>query len=203
MYSDIFGQRFFLGIGGYKRLKTSELYGHLLGLEWPWFVDRVDIDELSGRVDIFVCSIPGKRLRCPLCNRLGTVYDHLKERMWRELDSVGYLTFIHCSPPRILCIKHGVKQALLPWGDRYMRYTRNFIGNFKKITKSSNIRAASILLGISWDEASMILDKIIVAASSGASKDGRNLKNGDSAEAKLIRLIVSELQNNLSGTMSA
>lgn len=84
-----------------------------------------------------------------------------------------------------------------------MRYTQNFIGNFEKITKSSNVRAASNLPGISWDEASMILEKIIAVANSGVGKDSRDIKNGCSAEAKLRRLIVSELQNNLSGTMSA
>ena len=105
---------FFSGIVSYKGLKASELYGHLLGLNGPGPSAGVDIDEFSGRVDIFVCSIPGKRLRCSACKRPRTVYDHMKERMWREVDSVGYTTFIHCSRPWVLCIKHGVRQALLP-----------------------------------------------------------------------------------------
>ena len=44
----------------------------------------------------------------PVCRKECTVYDHLKERVRRDLDSVDFMTFIHASPPRIYCPEHGV-----------------------------------------------------------------------------------------------
>ena len=60
----------------------------------------------------------GSKLPCPVCRVDRMVYDHLREIVWRYLDSVDFMTFIHASPPRISCPDHGIIEAVMPWAER-------------------------------------------------------------------------------------
>jgi len=46
------------------------------------------------------------------------VYDHLRERRWRDLDGIEFMTFMHANPPRISCPEHGTIEAVLPWTEK-------------------------------------------------------------------------------------
>jgi len=51
------------------------------------------------------------------------VYDHLKKRVWGDLDSIEFMAFIHANPPRISCNEHGIMEAVMPWAERRFRFT--------------------------------------------------------------------------------
>ncbi|MGB2919369.1 MAG: hypothetical protein WBC15_03890, partial [Mycobacterium sp.] len=56
-------------------MRDTELYRHLLGLETPWKVGRVELSATDGRVDVWV-EHPGRtRFACPDCERELSVYD--------------------------------------------------------------------------------------------------------------------------------
>ena len=66
-------------------MESKELYRHLLGINEPWTVERVDLDMTQGRVDVYVGHAKGVRFACPECGQEHAVYDHSAERVWRHL----------------------------------------------------------------------------------------------------------------------
>ncbi len=81
-------------------MESKEPYRHLLGINEPWMVERVDLDMTQGRVDVYVgipraCALPARNV-----GRDSRV-DHSAERVWRHLDSCQFMTYLHASPPRV------------------------------------------------------------------------------------------------------
>jgi transposase len=89
-------------------MRDTELYRHLLGLESPWEVSRVELSAEGSRIDVWVEHPKRTRFLCPECDTELSVYDHAEEREWRHLDSCQILTYLHAKPPRIDCAEHGV-----------------------------------------------------------------------------------------------
>lgn len=73
---------------------TGREYGELLGLKPPWIVERVIIDPAKKRVDVYISHTKGG-MKCPSCGLECMVYDHLDERVWRDLNSIDFATFLH------------------------------------------------------------------------------------------------------------
>src|ERR1700730_15173444 len=90
-------------------VRDTELYRHLLGLESPWAVSRVELSVAEGKVDVWVDHPARTRWRCPDCDRELSVYDHADERAWRHLDSCQFLTYLHARPrliaPTMACAR--------------------------------------------------------------------------------------------------
>ncbi len=142
-------------------MRDTELYRHLLGLEAPWKVERVELSVTDGQVDVWV-EHPGRtRFACPDCDRPLSVYDHADERVWRHLDSCAFLTFLHASPPRVACPEHGVRQVRVPWAEPHSRFTALFERLAIDVLASCNVAAAAGLLRISWDQAWHLMDRAV------------------------------------------
>src|SRR5262249_15959581 len=107
-------------------MRDTGLYRHLLGLEAPWKVGRVELSVADGRVDVWVEHSARTRFACPECDWVLPVYDRPAERAWRHLDSCAFSTFLHASPPRVNCPEHGVRQVRLPWAEPHSRFTTLF-----------------------------------------------------------------------------
>lgn len=54
------------------------------------------------------------------------VYDHLVDREWRDLESIGFKTFIHAKPARKQCTEPGIKAAVMPLSESRSRFTLIF-----------------------------------------------------------------------------
>ena len=54
------------------------------------------------------------------------VYDHLGDRMLKDLDSTGFKTFIHAKPTRKQCTERGIKEAVMPLSESRSRFTLIF-----------------------------------------------------------------------------
>lgn len=124
-------------------------YEELLGLKPPWKVEKVVVDQDIKRVDVYVIHLKGL-LNCPGCNMECQVYDHLRERTWRERDSIDFATYIHTSPPRINCKEHGIVQVDIPWAERLSRFTMRFEAYAIDILMGTDVTHASRSLGITW-----------------------------------------------------
>lgn len=143
-------------------MESKELYRHLLGINEPWTVERVELDMTQGRVDVFVGHTKGERFACSECGQEHAVYDHSAERVWRHLDSCQFMTYLHASPPRVSCTAHGVRQARLPWADEGSRFTHLFEALAVNVLLAANIERAAGLLRISWDQAWHLMERAVL-----------------------------------------
>src|SRR5437870_5718776 len=92
-------------------MNDVELYRHLLGLEAPWSVSRVQLDVKQQRVDVWAEHKEGQRWSCSECVTELALYDHSEERVWRHLDSCQFMTYMHARAPRVEYPEHGVHQV--------------------------------------------------------------------------------------------
>ncbi|BBJ23088.1 ISL3 family transposase [Candidatus Nitrotoga sp. AM1P] len=143
-------------------MESKELHRHLLGINEPWRVERVDLDMTRGQVDVYVEHAKGVRFSCPKCGQEHAVYDHSAERTWRHLDSCQFMTYLHASPPRVSCPEHGVLQARLPWADEGSRFTHLFEALAVNVLLAANIERAAGLLRISWGQAWNLTERAVL-----------------------------------------
>ena len=142
-------------------MRDVELYRHVLGLESPWTVARVDLAVKEQRVDVWAEHGDGHRWACPECGTELPLYDHAEERAWRHLDTCQFLTYLHTRPPRVQCPAHGVRQVRLPWAGPHARFTALFERFVIDVLKESDVRGATRILRISWDEAWHVMERAV------------------------------------------
>lgn len=142
-------------------MRDTDLYKHLLGLEPPWRVARVELNVEEERVDVWAEHTKGQLFGCPECGIECGVYDHSEERVWRHLDSCQFRTFLRCKPPRVRCDEHGVKQIRLPWAEPHSRFTMMFERLAIDVLLETSITAAGRILRLSWDEACHVMERAV------------------------------------------
>ena len=142
-------------------MDDREICEHLYKVKRPWFVSRVSVSDEGKRVDMYLEHEKGVRWPCPLCENLLSVSDHVRERVWRDLDSGLYRAYIHASIPRVRCPEHGRIQAKAEWSEKSSRFTERFEAHAIDVLLSTDTKNASRILGISWDEAWNIMDRAV------------------------------------------
>lgn len=95
-------------------MDQTQLFTRALGLESPWEVTDVQLDQGARRLDISIDFKRGSRFPCPVCGALAPVHD-TSDKQWRHLDFFHYQTYLHARVPRIGCPEHGVKAVEVPW----------------------------------------------------------------------------------------
>lgn len=164
-------------------MESVELYRQLLGLTLPWAVERVELDIARQHVEVHVGHGGDQRFSCPECGRELGVYDHLAERIWRHLDSCQFLTYLHARPPRVSCPEHGVHQVRLPWAQASSRFTNLFEVLAIDILLAANIKKASEILRITWDEAWHLMERAVYR---GRAAKGSSLPSQIGIDEKAI-----------------
>jgi transposase len=134
-------------------MRDTELYRHLLGLETPWSVTKVELTLSDQQVDVWAGHPEGVSWNCPECGKSAPLYDHSEERAWRHLDSCQFKTILHARPPRVKCADHGVRQVKLPWAEGSGRFTSLFERLAIDVLGETTVLGATTILRISWDEA--------------------------------------------------
>ena len=104
-------------------MEDTELYRRLLGVEKPWFIDRVELNIAESRVDVWLKHDRGLKWACPDCETELLVRDHVEERAWRHLDTCQVKTYVRARIPRVECPKDGVRQVAVPWAEAKSRFT--------------------------------------------------------------------------------
>jgi len=134
-------------------MQDTELYRQLLGLNTPWTVTRVELKVKEQRVEVWAGHAESARWPCPECGAELALYDHGEERTWRHLDSCQFQTHLHARPPRVACPDHGVRQVRLPWAEPRSRFTTLFERLAIDVLRETDVKGATQILRISWDEA--------------------------------------------------
>jgi len=143
-------------------VQDKELYRQLMGLRDPWKVSEVRVDFEGLTVDVWVEWPPERKAPCPECGAGCAIYDHREERQWRHLDTMQFQTILHCRIPRINCSDHGVKSITVPWSGKNSRFTALFERlAIDVLLGCQNQAKAKELLGLSWDEVHLIMEKAV------------------------------------------
>jgi transposase len=136
-------------------------YARLLGLDDSWRVESVDLEVENKRVEIRLIHAGG-RVACPECGRDCPIADHAEERRWRHLDTMQFATELVARLPRARCAEHGVKTLEAPWAGKHSRFTLLFEAfAIDVLLACKNVKAAAKLLGLSWDQANLILGRAV------------------------------------------
>ena len=145
-------------------MNDTELYQRVLGLEEPWFVQRVEMSVEPQRMDIHLAHREGVKWSCPQCEGGSALacYDHAPVRTWRHLDTCQFQTHVHARVPRVECQEHGVVNLAVPWAKPQARFTLLFerlIIDVLKVTHT--IAGVCRLLGITWDEGMAVMKRAV------------------------------------------
>ena len=141
-------------------MRDKDLYQTLLGLEKPWYVERVELGLEQQQIHVWVEHGEGSWM-CPECNEPCPLYDHVEERTWRHLDTMQYTTLLHARSPRVSCSEHGVRQVKLPWSEPKSRFTLMFEAFAITVLQAVGVAGARKILRLSWDEAWAIQERAV------------------------------------------
>lgn len=142
-------------------MQDRELYRRILGIEAPWFVDRVELKLAEGEIHVYLEHHDQRDWPCPECGTACRLYDHQPERQWRHLDTCQYETILHGRPPRTECEEHGVRVVKLPWAEASSRFTELFEALAIEWLKEASQTAVAGQLGLSWDEIHGIMERAV------------------------------------------
>lgn len=142
-------------------MQDKDLYEYILGIKEPWSVKRIELDVKMKRVNVWVEHKAGLRWHCPECQGSFTIYDHAKERTWRHLDSCAYQTYLYARIPRVECPKDGVLQVKVSWAEEKSRFTTLFERLAIDVLQQCDVKGATEILKISWDEAWHIMERAV------------------------------------------
>ena len=137
------------------------LYTKILGINLPWFVKDVVVNDQDQRIDIFINQEPNIRVRCPECCNYYAMYDHAPERIFRHLDTCQMRTYIHARLPRVNCPTHGVKQIVSEFGENGSQMTYAFESHVIKVIQECSIEATGRLCDLSWDQGWNALERAV------------------------------------------
>lgn len=142
-------------------MQDRELYRQILGIQSPWFVDRVELKLEAEEVGVYLEHELGIEWPCAECGRMCRLYDHQAERKWRHLDTCQYRTILHAKPPRSECPEHGVRLVKLPWAEAGSRFTALFEALAISWLKHASQKAVAQRLNLSWDEIHAMMDRAV------------------------------------------
>jgi transposase len=135
-------------------MHDKELYSKILGIESPWKVTDIELDQRDREVRVHLAS-EEDRPPCPECGKSCPGYDS-RRRRWRHLDTCQYRTILVADVPRIECQEHGVMQVRVPWGEPGSRFTALMEALAIDWLKEASLSAVSRMLGLSWKEVDTI-----------------------------------------------
>jgi transposase len=142
-------------------MQDKELYRQILGIQSPWFVERVELEMAHGEVRVYLEHDAEVEWPCAICGKSCRLYDHQAERRWRHLDTCQYRTVLHAQVPRSDCPEHGPRVVKLPWAETGSRFTELFEALAISWLKQASQKAVAEQLQLSWDEIHLIQDRAV------------------------------------------
>ncbi len=141
-------------------MRDKGLYERILGIEMPWRVVEVGVDQESEEVRVYIQRGEGERLACPKCSQASPGYDK-RERSWRHLDTCQYKTILVAEVPRVRCEEHGVHQVEVPWAEPGSGFTALFEALAIDWLKEASTQGVAQLLGLSWNAMDGIMQRAV------------------------------------------
>ena len=124
-------------------------------------VEGVSIDE-DGAVVVHARPRARRASRCGVCGRRASGYDRgAGRRRWRALDLGVVRCFIEADAPRVVCRRHGVRSAQVPWARHGSWHTRSFEDVVGWLATEASKTAICRLLRVSWPAVGQIISRVV------------------------------------------
>ena len=143
------------------RMKSTEFYRHILGLESPWKVSDVDLDMTANRVVVRVEIDRSTKWFHPETKESAALHKWTPRR-WRHLDTCQFETIIEANVPSVKYRDGSIEEVAVPWADRYQRYTKlleqavimwlDACGNVDKVAKT---------MRLDWQTVNSIMERAV------------------------------------------
>ena len=126
---------------------TAEFFENMLGLEWPWYVERISFDGAKRRLVLYLDYEAGGTFTCDACGTGGCKAYDSYFRHWRHLDFWGVETRLSAPSPRVKCPVCGIRQSRVPWARGRQRFTRGFEELVADLAREMPVRGVARILG--------------------------------------------------------
>jgi transposase len=142
-------------------MENKEFINQILELPAQWEVYKVDFSEKSEskvkQVHIYIRYTDDQGV-CKQTGEICPIYDYRPERMWRDLDILGFNSYLYCRVPRVKNSLGNIVSVPVPWADEDNRNTKRFDDYAIKVLKATkNQTSAGELLGISYEKVNRIM----------------------------------------------
>lgn len=142
-------------------MQDRQLYAQILGIQAPWFVERVELDIEGEAVRVYLAHEEAANWSCPECGRACALYDHQRERTWRHLDTCQYQTQLSAAVPRTHCPEHGVRAVRIPWAEPNSHFTILFERLVIDWLGAASQQAVAKRMRLSWSEVHGIMERAV------------------------------------------
>lgn len=96
-------------------MELNQLFQVALGINAPWYIDNVHLDELSNNLEIKIDFTSGAKFNCPTCQSECSSYD-TSEKRWQHLNFFNYCCYLSARVPRVNCTKcNKIRQIETPF----------------------------------------------------------------------------------------
>jgi hypothetical protein len=167
-------------------MQDLELFTQILGLQEPWHVEAVEVDEPSHRLDIYV-GFAGTRkkglfkgaeqARCPDCQAELPLTGDYEAVTLRHLPLAGLRTYLHVPPNGAVKCERESCVCIRPWANPGSKFTQDMENYIVEALQSAQTnQGAAKMAGITSAEAREISERSGVApapagdATSGADE---------------------------------
>ena len=147
------------GLGNLEGMKDFQLYQQILGLAAPWQVESVTLKRQEREIEVRVACAQ-THWGCAECQQRMEIHGY-EERRWRHLDSCQFQTILVARVAIVRCAEHGAQTVVVPWAEKYGRFSRLFERLAIDVMLECSISGACDILGISWDEADGIKQRAV------------------------------------------
>ncbi len=124
----------------------EQLFTIALGLEKPWYVDRIEFSQKEQRLDLYLEFKTGSKFLCPSCGKEVPAYD-TEKRTWRHLDFFQHKAYLHAPEPRVNCPDCGVLTVMVPWSRPKSGFTLLFEAFILTLARQMPVRTIAALVG--------------------------------------------------------
>lgn len=140
------------------------VFAQALGLQPPWRVDRVELDDAKKKIDLYV-SYGASAGTCPACGLEDQPVHDRRSRSWRHLHFFQFEAWIHCEVPRIQCGRcGGTTQPPVPWAREGSHFTLMFEALALTLAREMPVAVCARMLGCSQQSLWRLIDGYVQRA---------------------------------------
>lgn len=110
-------------------MKQEELFAAAIGIQKPWFIEKIELNTDSGELNIDVNFAKGSKFEY-IDKETGEITHHkaydTRKKTWRHLNFFQYKCYLHARVPRVKLPDGKVKQVKTTWEGKTSGFTLLF-----------------------------------------------------------------------------